>query len=59
MGTDVFSLRMDGELLDRVKGHAAKRGMSLQDYVIGTLTRADFDERFTAAVEATEEFYGR
>ncbi|WP_437083027.1 ribbon-helix-helix protein, CopG family [Streptomyces sp. enrichment culture] len=59
MGTQVFSMRMDGELLDRLRTHAAKRGMSVQDYVVRTLIRDDFDERFKAAVEETEEFYGR
>ncbi|MFE7761185.1 ribbon-helix-helix protein, CopG family [Streptomyces sp. NPDC057438] len=58
MGTTVLSLRIDGELLDRLRTHAAKRGMSVQDYVIGTLIRDDFDERFQSAVEETEKFYG-
>ncbi|MFI7010311.1 MULTISPECIES: ribbon-helix-helix protein, CopG family [Streptomyces] len=58
MGSTVLSLRIDGELLDRLKGHAAKRGMSVQDYVVRTLTRDDFDERFKTAVEETERFYG-
>ncbi|MFE1954927.1 ribbon-helix-helix protein, CopG family [Streptomyces sp. NPDC059524] len=58
MGSTVLSLRIDGELLDRLKGHAAKRGMSVQDYVVRTLTRDDFDERFKSAVEETERFYG-
>lgn len=58
MGTDVLSLRIDGELLDRVKEHAAKRGMSVQAYVVRTLMRDDFDERFKTAVEETEKFYG-
>lgn len=58
MGTSVLSLRMDGELLDRLRDHAAKRGMSVQDYVVGTLIRDDFDERFQSAVEETERFYG-
>lgn len=57
MGTHVLSLRVDGELLERLRGHAAKRGMSVQDYVIGTLVRDDFDERFQSAVEETERFY--
>lgn len=48
---------MDGDLLERVRQHAAKRGMSVQDYVVRTLIRDDFDERFKAAVEETEEFY--
>lgn len=58
MGTSVLSLRIDKELLDRLRHHAAKRGMSVQDYVIGMLVRTDFDERFSAAVEETERFYG-
>ena len=58
MGTSVLSLRIDGELLDRLRDHAAKRGMSVQDYVVGTLIRDDFDERFQSAVEETERFYG-
>ncbi|MER6157387.1 ribbon-helix-helix protein, CopG family [Streptomyces sp. NPDC001868] len=58
MGTTVLSLRIDEELLDRLRTHAAKRGMSVQDYVIGTLIRDDFDERFQTAVDETEKFYG-
>lgn len=58
MGTDVLSLRMDRELLERLREHAAKRGMSVQDYVVRTLMRDDFDQRFRTAVEETEKFYG-
>ncbi|MBL3667490.1 ribbon-helix-helix protein, CopG family [Streptomyces sp. NPDC046924] len=58
MGTDVLSLRMDQELLERLRSHAAKRGMSVQDYVVQTLIRDDFDQRFQTAVEETEKFYG-
>ena len=58
MSTSVLSLRVDGELLERLRQHAAKRGMSVQDYVVRTLIRDDFDERFKAAVEETERFYG-
>lgn len=58
MGTSVLSLRIDHELLERLKVHAARRGMSVQDYVVRTLIRDDFDERFHAAVEETEKFYG-
>ncbi|MCF4138947.1 BrnA antitoxin family protein [Streptomyces sp. Tue 6430] len=58
MGTDVLSLRMDHELLERLRRHAARRGMSVQDYVLRTLMRDDFDERFQTAVEETEKFYG-
>ncbi|MET9503964.1 ribbon-helix-helix protein, CopG family [Streptomyces sp. NPDC006259] len=58
MGTDVLSLRIDHELLERLRHHAAKRGMSVQDYVVQTLIRDDFDERFQTAVEETERFYG-
>ena len=58
MGTSVLSLRIAGELLERLRDHAAKRGMSVQDYVIRTLIRDDFDERFQTAVDETEKFYG-
>ncbi|KOV56084.1 hypothetical protein ADL00_27395 [Streptomyces sp. AS58] len=58
MGTSVLSLRMDGELLERLRHHAAIRGMSVQDYVVRTLIRDDFDQRFQSAVEETEKFYG-
>ena len=58
MGTTVLSLRLDGELLERLRQHAAKRGMSVQDYVVRTLIRDDFDQRFQTAVEETERFYG-
>jgi len=58
MGTTVLSLRIDGELLERLRRHAAKRGMSVQDYVVRTLIRDDFDQRFQTAVEETEKFYG-
>jgi predicted HicB family RNase H-like nuclease len=59
MGSTVLSLRIDGELLNRLRHHAARRGMSVQDYVVRTLIRDDFDERFKAAVDETEKFYGR
>ncbi|QNP72000.1 ribbon-helix-helix protein, CopG family [Streptomyces roseirectus] len=58
MGTTVLSLRIDHDLLERLRQHAARRGMSVQDYVVRTLVRDDFDERFQAAVEETEKFYG-
>ncbi|MEU7278970.1 ribbon-helix-helix protein, CopG family [Streptomyces sp. NPDC045431] len=58
MSSTVLSLRIDGELLDRVRQHAARSGMSVQDYVVRTLIREDFDERFQAAVDETERFYG-
>ncbi|MCW5250833.1 MULTISPECIES: ribbon-helix-helix protein, CopG family [unclassified Streptomyces] len=58
MGTSVLSLRVDGELLDRLRHHAARRGMSVQDYVVRTLVRDDFDQRFQSSVEETERFYG-
>ncbi|AJE41222.1 ribbon-helix-helix protein, CopG family [Streptomyces nodosus] len=57
MATSVLSVRLDGELLERLRQHAAKRGMSVQDYVVRTLIRDDFDERFKTAVEETERFY--
>lgn len=59
MDSTVLSLRMDSVLFDRLGEHAAKRGMSVQDYVVRTLIRDDFDERFKTAVDETERFYGR
>ena len=56
-GSKVLSLRIDAELLERVGEHAAKRGMSVQDYVLRTLMRDDFDERFKSAVTETQRFY--
>ncbi|MFC9161798.1 ribbon-helix-helix protein, CopG family [Streptomyces fungicidicus] len=58
MATEVLSLRMDHDLLERLREHAAKRGMSVQDYVVRTLMRDDFDQRFRTAAEETERFYG-
>ncbi len=57
-GSGVLSLRVDGDLLDRLRRHAARSGMSVQDYVVRTLVRDDFDQRFRAAVEETEKHYG-
>ncbi|WP_282794072.1 toxin-antitoxin system HicB family antitoxin [Streptomyces sp. CC224B] len=57
MGSTVLSLRIDSELHDRLRQHAAKRGMSVQDYVVRALVRDDFDERFKTSVERTERFY--
>jgi hypothetical protein len=54
----VLSLRMDSDLFDRLDAHAAKRGMSVQDYVIRALVRHDFDERLQTSVEETERFFG-
>ncbi|SEN07178.1 hypothetical protein SAMN05216267_1001134 [Actinacidiphila rubida] len=59
MASRVLSLRIDGDLWDRIRAHAAKRGMSAQDYVVRTLIRDDFDERFKTAVEETDRFYGQ
>ncbi|GGS04467.1 hypothetical protein GCM10010252_48840 [Streptomyces aureoverticillatus] len=53
----MLSLRIDVALLDRIRQHAAKRGMSVQDYVARTLIRDDFDERFATSVEETAKFY--
>lgn len=58
MASRVLSLRIDADLWDRIREHAAKRGMSAQDYVLRTLVRDDFDERFTSAVAETDRFYG-
>ncbi|MFG1808991.1 ribbon-helix-helix protein, CopG family [Streptomyces sp. NPDC049040] len=58
MASRVLSLRVDADLWDRIRERAAKRGMTAQDYVVTALVRDDFDERFKAAVEETERFYG-
>lgn len=58
MDSSVLSLRIDADLLDRLRTRAAQRGMSVQDYVARTLIRDDFDERFKTAVDETEKFYG-
>ena len=58
MTSRVLSLRIDGALLERLHRHAARRGMSLQEYVAWTLVREDFDERFQCAVERTEQLAG-
>lgn len=55
MGSRVLSLRVDGELLESIRQHAAKRGMSVQDYVVRTLIREDFDERFQSSCDETEK----
>jgi predicted component of type VI protein secretion system len=57
MTSKVLSLRMDSDLFDRLHAHAAKRGMSVQDYVVRALVRDDFDERLQTSVEETERFY--
>lgn len=59
MTSRVLSLRLDGELIDRLTRHASLRGMTLQDYVAGVLVREDFDERFRDAVERTDRLGGR
>ncbi|MET9219651.1 ribbon-helix-helix protein, CopG family [Streptomyces sp. NPDC088197] len=59
MASRVLSLRIDADLWDRIRDHAAKRGMSAQDYVVQALIRDDFDERFKTAVDETERFYGQ
>ncbi|MBW1597052.1 ribbon-helix-helix protein, CopG family [Streptomyces sp. JJ38] len=58
MTSRVLTLRIDDELLGRLTQHAARRRMTLQDYVLRTLARDDFDQRFRACVEKTERFYG-
>ncbi|WP_111602589.1 ribbon-helix-helix protein, CopG family [Streptomyces sp. Amel2xB2] len=57
MTSKVLSLRMDSDLFDRLHTHAAKRGMSVQDYVVRALVRDDFDERLQTSVEETERFF--
>ncbi|GGO86942.1 ribbon-helix-helix protein, CopG family [Wenjunlia tyrosinilytica] len=58
MGTTVLSLRLDSDLLERIRMRAAQRGTTVRDYVLDTLTRDDFDQRFSASVEEAQELYG-
>jgi predicted HicB family RNase H-like nuclease len=57
MASRVLSMRVDEELLERLQARAATRGMSVQDYIVRTLVRDDFDERLKASVDETEQFY--
>ncbi|MBB1253680.1 ribbon-helix-helix protein, CopG family [Streptomyces alkaliterrae] len=57
MTSTVLSVRIPDQLLARLREHAARRGVSVQDYVLTLLVREDFDERFRAAVEETDRFY--
>ncbi|WP_078901337.1 ribbon-helix-helix protein, CopG family [Actinacidiphila yeochonensis] len=57
MASRVLSLRVDEELWERIRAHAARRGISPQDYVLRALVRDDFDQRFMASVEETDRFY--
>ncbi|MFE1247037.1 ribbon-helix-helix protein, CopG family [Streptomyces sp. NPDC058766] len=56
--TSVLSLHMDHDLLERVRHHAARGRTSVQDPVVRTLIRDDFDQRFRTAVQETERFHG-
>ncbi|MEZ3177218.1 ribbon-helix-helix protein, CopG family [Streptomyces pimonensis] len=55
-GTGVFGLRIDRDLLERFRGHAAGRGMGVRGHAVQTLVRDDSDQRFRAAAEETEKF---
>jgi len=57
MASRVLSLRVDEELWERIQAHAARRGTSVQEYVVRALVRDDFDQRFMVAVEETDRFY--
>ncbi|WP_323384531.1 hypothetical protein, partial [Streptomyces calidiresistens] len=50
----VLAVRVDGALFERLHRHAARRGMTIQDYVAGMLVREDFDERLLTSVESVE-----
>ncbi|WP_419995937.1 ribbon-helix-helix protein, CopG family [Streptomyces boninensis] len=54
MGTHVLSLRIDTELYESLRRHADRRGMNVQDYIVQTLIREDFDERFKVSIDETE-----
>lgn len=55
MASRVLSMRIDDELLDRLREHAARRGMTVQDYVTRVLVREDFDERFRMAARRSAQ----
>lgn len=52
-GSRVLSLRLDDELAERLQAYAARRGMTVQDYVVRILAREDFDERCRTAAQAS------
>ncbi|MGW0563021.1 hypothetical protein ACWDZ4_20940 [Streptomyces sp. NPDC003016] len=58
MATRMLSVRIDSDSLEAIKERAAARGMTVQEYVVTTLQRDEFEERFKAAFRETMELYG-
>ncbi|MGP3999010.1 ribbon-helix-helix protein, CopG family [Streptomyces sp. 8N706] len=58
MATRMLSVRIDSETLESVKERAAARGMTVQEFVVTTLQRDEFEERFKEAFTETLETYG-
>lgn len=51
-------MRIDSDSLESIKERAAARDMTVQEYVVTTLQRDEFEERFKAAFRETMELYG-
>ncbi|MGR8009938.1 hypothetical protein [Streptomyces hypolithicus] len=58
MATRMLSVRIDSDSLESIKERAAARHMTVQEYVVTTLQRDEFEERFKAAFRETLELYG-
>ncbi len=54
----MLSVRIDSASLESIKERAAARDMTVQEYVVTTLQRDEFAERYKAAVLETFELYG-
>ncbi|WP_079144513.1 hypothetical protein [Streptomyces agglomeratus] len=58
MATRMLSVRIDSDSLESIKERAAARDMTVQEYVVTTLQRDEFTERYKEAVLETFELYG-
>ncbi|MET9291105.1 hypothetical protein [Streptomyces sp. NPDC003077] len=58
MATRMLSVRIDSETLESVKARAAERGMTMQEFVVTTLRRTEFEDRFQQAFAQTLALYG-
>ncbi len=58
MATRMLSVRIDSDSLESIKERAAARDMTVQEYVVTTLQRDEFVERYREAVRETFELYG-
>ncbi|MGW7052162.1 hypothetical protein [Streptomyces sp. NPDC054887] len=57
MATRMLSVRIDSDTLASVKEQAAARDMSVQEYVVSTLQREGFHQRYMAAVKESIDVY--